>query len=150
MPTSSNIKQALIFDLSGVLLREEIDRVTVCKEGLSFVQQCKKANIRLLILSNWDPESFVDLQKSFPELFSLFDEHDIFIPKKLGLRKPQPQCYELVIGHLGSDYELFFVDDSSRNVVAAQECSITSVLHTNWHDTQRQLKRLGLMVVDIE
>lgn len=117
---------------------------TLDPEGLDFVKRCHKAGIRLLVLSNWDPESFKHIKVKYPELFNLFAPHDIFIPSYSGFRKPQPACYHHVMQHVGPEYELFFVDDSRNNVEAAERCGITSVWHAQWQETEQALIKAGL------
>lgn len=113
------------------------------KEGLKFVKKCKQHGIRILILSNWDPHSFQLIKEKFPELFSLFDEHDIVIPAYIGLIKPEDAAFDYMIRTLDIA-RTFFVDDSAANVNAARKYGITSIVHHNWQQTEQELIQNGM------
>ena len=106
--------------------------------GFEFVKLCKANGIRLLILSNWDPESFNSIKAKFPEIFSLFNEEDIFIPTIIGYMKPESGCYARVIemGNLNPKKTLF-IDDSEVNARAAISAGLQSIHHKNWDETEK-------------
>lgn len=96
-------------------------------QGIEFVQRCKKRGLHVYILSNFDTESFERIKQAHPELFSLFDEKDIFISGKMGLMKPDPAIYELLLSQAGIDADTcVFFDDQQENVLAARDCGINA------------------------
>jgi FMN phosphatase YigB (HAD superfamily) len=114
------------------------------KDALEFVKGCKAQDLRLLILSNWDPESFELLQKKYPEFFAHFDNEDIFIPATLGYSKPDPKAFDEIIKNRNLDLQkIIFIDDSATNVKAAQEYGLTAILHRDWDQTRLSLKELA-------
>lgn len=117
------------------------------EEGINFVQKCKQHKFKVLILSNWDPDSFELMKNKFSDFFKLFNEENIFTSANTGLIKPEPEIYRHVLkkGNLLSD-EVFFIDDNLGNVVSAKNCGIKSVCHTNWQNTEQELKNLGLKI----
>ncbi len=116
-------------------------------QGLAFVKKCKQSGLRILIISNWDPESFAAIKKKFPELFSLFNEQDIFIPADCGFIKPERELYNHVIAKANLAIgNTFFVDDSASNVAGAQQCGIISIVHSDWQKTEMELVSRGLRV----
>lgn len=138
------IKHGIEFIVVPELLVELTD---IMHEGLEFVKKCKAHGIEVVIISNWDPESFVLLKASIPDLFNLFDEKNIIIPQMAGVTKPAVQIYDYTIKNLGLDVsQCFFIDDSKANAEGARSCGITSVHHKNWHETERELVLCGLMV----
>ncbi|HEV2601932.1 MAG TPA: HAD-IA family hydrolase [Candidatus Babeliales bacterium] len=127
-----------------ILVPEKLTPLTLLdQEGFAFVKKCKNHGIRTLILSNWDPESFAFIKDTFPELFALFDEHDIVIPAHVGFIKPEVEIFEYMVRNLSLDVEkTIFVDDSATNTSAAQRYGIQSVTHRDWQQTEQELARI--------
>lgn len=112
-------------------------------QALEFIQQCHKNGIRVLILSNWDPGSFDMLAQTYPEIFSLIPERDRFIPAHTGFRKPEKEAYDYLLEKTGLRPEIcIFIDDSKKNIDAAQKCGVKGILHTSWDDTLAQIQAL--------
>lgn|GEM_PF-3204691 len=110
------------------------------QEALEFIEQCKENGTRILILSNWDPLSFVLIKQKYPELFSHFAESDIFIPATAGYTKPDKRIYQLILDTLKvNPEECYFIDDSKKNVEAAAECGIKVILHSTWPETIKKI-----------
>ena len=60
---------------------------------------------------------------------NLFQE--IFSAQKLGLFKNDPNAYLDIVGRIGKPQEeIIFIDDSSRNILAAQEANLQTILYT--------------------
>jgi len=142
-------QQAIIFDLGGVLLQYAgalhghlDDSALLDPQGLAFVQQCKKQGIRVLILSNCSAHSLIRLKNKFPELFSLFNEEDVFTSSSTGFRKPEIESYAHVVEATGLDAATtLFIDDSAINVKAAQDFGMQALLHTDWLATGYVLQK---------
>lgn len=135
------MKQTVLFDLSGVLLRE----AQVIEEGLAFVRECVENNLNIGIISNLDPVLFIIVREQMPHLFTLFPEHHITVPHMVGAAKPSRAIYEHALQKMKVDpTHCFFIDDSKVNVIAAQEYGITSVHHVDWKTTKEELKLCGL------
>ncbi len=117
---------------------------TLFDESMPFIQRCKQSTIRLMIISNWDPESFKALQQKFPYFFSYFDESDLIIPATIGYIKPEAEIYSAAQSKLDRKAQIFFVDDSERNVHGAHRAGISGITHKNWLTTQQELKAMGL------
>jgi FMN phosphatase YigB (HAD superfamily) len=121
--------------------------IALYQDGLEFVKKCKDKGIRIIILSNWDPESFVLVKEKFTTLFELCDEQDIIIPAHVGFVKPETEIYAYALKHLGLDAaQTFFVDDSASNVAASQKCGMIGVVHRTWQDTEQELVAQGLCI----
>lgn len=111
-------------------------------EALESIKKYKKEGIRLLILSNWDPLSFEYIKEKYPELFACFANEDIFIPATIGYAKPDKKVYRHILETLHiNNQDCFFIDDSKKNVEAAIECGIKSILHTHWNSTKSALEQ---------
>jgi FMN phosphatase YigB (HAD superfamily) len=124
-----------------ILIPEKLVALTTLdEEGLALVKKCKEHGMRLGILSNWDPESFVLVREKFSELFQLFDSNDVIIPADVGSIKPEISLYEYLIKNVIQDAkDAVFIDDSARNVTAAVACGMKGIVHRNWQQTEREL-----------
>lgn len=79
-----------------------------------------------------------------PKLTSLFNP--ILLAKELGVSKDQPACYTTVCKILQKKpTEVVFIDDSARNVAAAQTAGLPTI---HFSDTQSALKELALLTHD--
>lgn len=131
-----------------ILLPEQLVALTqLQEEGFEFIKRCKQKGIRIVMLSNWDPTSFIVAKEKFKELFALCNEEDIIIPAYAGYIKPEPEIFAYVIKKTGVDAsKAFFVDDSAVNVAAGQKHGITSIVHRSWQQTEQELKEKGLLI----
>ena len=95
---------------------------------VDFIQGLR-GEYRTVLLSNaWD-----NLRKLLEGLWKIDDVFDeIFISAEMGLAKPDPAIYKIVIDSLGQDpSELIFVDDFIENIKAAREASINAIHFRN-------------------
>ena len=108
--------------------------------AVDFIQRCHTQGIRILVLSNWDPISFKSLVQTHHNIFGNIKPEDLFIPASIGYAKPEQEAYQKVLNHTHIDPKnCIFIDDSKNNVIAAQKCGITSILHVDWDQTIAQL-----------
>jgi FMN phosphatase YigB (HAD superfamily) len=145
---SEHEKSLIKYGIEFVLIPELLIELTeIIDEGFEFVKKCKDNNIKLAIISNWDPESFKLIKVKFPEFFKLFNEQNIIIPSMLGKTKPCVEIYDYAVKKINSEISnCFFVDDSKINVEGAQKAGIKSVHHQNWKETKEKLVELGLKI----
>ncbi|MEM7575284.1 MAG: HAD-IA family hydrolase [Bacteroidota bacterium] len=103
-----------------------------------------KGQHRLLALTNWSAELFpwARAQYDFLQLFE-----DIMVSGEVGLKKPNPAIYQL----LSQRYELgdfagcLFIDDSQRNVDAAQDLGLESVRFQDPVQLKLDLEQRGVI-----
>ncbi|MFD8749441.1 HAD family hydrolase [Kitasatospora sp. NPDC059577] len=93
---------------------------------IGVARQARAAGVRTAVLSNslgrepYDPYAGFDLAGSFDE---------VVLSAEVGLRKPDPAIFRLVLDRLGVPAaECLFVDDSEENLATAAELGITPVL----------------------
>lgn len=98
------------------------------KAGIKFVQECKDQGFEVLILSNMDSGTYEALEENYPELFSLFEEKNIFISGDIGLIKPDYKIFQTVLSvrRINPEACVFF-DDQQENVNAALACGINAI-----------------------
>lgn len=96
------------------------------KPGASRVVELLKGKVGLHLLSNTNVLHFEHCLKQFPWL-KKFDCW--FLSYKMGLRKPDPAMYKMVLKTLGSKpQEVLYLDDIPENLVPAQALGIRTEL----------------------
>jgi len=80
---------------------------------------------RLYGLTNWSAETFPIAVKQF-EFLNWFEE--ILVSGEEGIKKPDPAIYELLLDRYQIDRKTaVFIDDSLRNVTAAEKVGLKSI-----------------------
>ena len=114
--------------LGGVRLEEGM---------LDAVAAIRGAGFKTGLLSNsWGVSGYP--RERFGELFDV-----VVISGEVGMRKPQPEIFRLTLDKLGIEASrCVFVDDHPGHLKAAQELSITTVLHRDPPQTIQELSEL--------
>ena len=102
----------------------------------SLVIRARSAGIRTALLSNsWGN----DYDRSdWPEMFDT-----VVISGEVGMRKPEPAIFELVLHRIGLPaQECVFIDDMAHNIVAAQKVGLAGIVHRTFDETAAELKAL--------
>ncbi|MDP3889529.1 MAG: HAD-IA family hydrolase [bacterium] len=123
---TNNSEQQLIYRTARMMFNPKrlCNTVTLIKEGLRFVIECKKKGYAVYVLSNFDTETFDLIKEKYPQLFELFD--GIIVSGNVHLIKPMPEIYELFTKKLPAQ-NCIFIDDQEENIYAAQGCGITAI-----------------------
>ncbi|GAB7180486.1 hypothetical protein ATKI12_0317 [Kitasatospora sp. Ki12] len=107
---------------------------------LQVARQARAAGVRTAVLSNslgrqpYDPYAGFDLDGTFDAVVLSADH---------GVRKPEPEAFQIVLDRLGvSAEECLFVDDSEDNLFAAQRLGFTPVLGLDEDVVVRRLREL--------
>ncbi len=136
---SHNIKRIVPKDL----LRRSFEENFRILPTFNIVKKLKQMSLILAELSNTVPSHADVIRKA--GLYDLFDE--VILSFEVGLRKPDPRIYELILNRLNIKSEqTFFVDDREENVRAAQGLGIKSFLFESPESLKRDLRKLGLVV----
>lgn len=102
------------------------------------------AGVRLVALTNWSAETIHHLAETFPGVVALFD--DIVVSGAEGVAKPDPEIFRILAGRLGHPLGgVFYVDDSSRNVIAARGAGMDAVQFTDAPELLSELRSRGLI-----
>jgi 2-haloacid dehalogenase len=108
------------------------------------VHELKGLGLRLYGLTNWSAESFHLAEPAAPAI-GLMD--DVVVSGRVGLTKPDPRIFELVVERFGVDpSRAVFVDDSPANVTAARAVGFHGLVFTGTPALRRELRALGLPV----
>ncbi|MBA2307133.1 HAD-IA family hydrolase [Candidatus Dependentiae bacterium] len=99
----------------------------------------------LLVLSNWDPWSFVGIRKKFSIELSYFD--DVIISGDINLMKPMHQIFKYILEkHNVSREDCIFIDDQFENIKGALSFGIKHPLHFQGaRGLRQQLRRLKVL-----
>jgi 2-haloacid dehalogenase len=101
-------------------------------------------NISLYALTNWSAESF-------PIALQLYDFlhwfNGILVSGAEGIKKPDPEIYELILTRYQLDRStVLFIDDNLRNIKAARASGIESIHYTDSESLMRSLIEYGVIL----
>jgi haloacid dehalogenase superfamily, subfamily IA, variant 3 with third motif having DD or ED/haloacid dehalogenase superfamily, subfamily IA, variant 1 with third motif having Dx(3-4)D or Dx(3-4)E len=102
----------------------------------SLVTRAHAAGVRTALLSNsWGNE------------YDRSDWHEMFdtvvISGEVGMRKPEPGIFELVLDRIGLPAdECVFIDDMAHNIVAAEQAGLVGIVHRTFDETASELEAL--------
>ncbi len=115
------------------------------EENVRLVPRLKE-RFNLAILSNHSREWSRFMLKEF-DFFNHFEQ--IIFSCDVGLRKPDPRIYELVLAKLRSKPdECLFIDDKKRNTEAAEQIGMKTVVLENPSNLREKLSQLGITFED--
>ncbi|MCM3659868.1 HAD family phosphatase [Georgenia satyanarayanai] len=108
------------------------------------VEELIAADIRVLGLTNWSAENFHEAARSVPVIDQL---EAVLVSGEVGVAKPDPAIYDLLIQRFKLDPPLtVFTDDSLRNVDAASGAGLVARHFTGAEQLRADLRELGLPV----
>lgn len=128
---TSDIEKQLVQQIIIKMFTPEllVSTIKIMPEGLRFVEKCKKQGHTLMVLSNWDAESFALLQEKMPELFIHFD--GLSVSGMTHQTKPKREAYAPLIERKSKfNEEIIFIDDQQENVDAARSLGLRGLLCT--------------------
>jgi 2-haloacid dehalogenase len=103
----------------------------------------KSAGYPLYGLSNWSAEKFHLVRPRFP-FFECFDE--MVISGEVGLVKPEPAIYELLLERIGRPAnECLFIDDNSSNILTADQLGIQTIQFRSPAQLHSELINRGIL-----
>jgi epoxide hydrolase-like predicted phosphatase len=102
----------------------------------SLVTRARAAGIRTALLSNsWGN----DYDRS--DWHAMFDI--VVISGEVGMRKPEPGIFELVLDRIGLPAdECVFIDDMAHNIAAAEQAGLVGIVHRTFDETILELQAL--------
>ncbi|NLR61337.1 HAD family phosphatase [Chitinophaga polysaccharea] len=99
---------------------------------------------KLYALTNWSDETFPVAWAIYPSLH-WFD--GIVVSGKEKMRKPSHAFYQLLLDRYQVPAaQALFIDDNIRNVIAAREFGIDSILFENSHQLKNELEKRSIIV----
>lgn len=106
------------------------------------VEQLKGYKVPVAMLSNID--------KRLAKLVKEFGLYDPFYPCllscEIGVEKPDPKAFELLINRLGlPPEEIVYIDDQPQNIDAAQKAGLDAILFESTEQLRSELNRRGVL-----
>jgi 2-haloacid dehalogenase len=112
-------------------------------DAVAILQDLQNLGVPLYALSNWPAESFSSVRRRF-DFLEWF--HGILISGEVGVIKPDPRIFELLIERFAIDPEdAVYIDDVEANLVAARLFGIHPVHFTTAKALREELACLGLL-----
>jgi len=127
--------------LENLLLDVYVKNSRFFQDVDEIVAKLRKAGYKLAILSNIEPNL-----AEFNKRRKLYDGFDVVVLScDVGLRKPDPKIFKLVLKKLSlKAEECFFVDDKAEHVTAARKLGIHAILFKNSSHLERELRKLDV------
>lgn len=126
--------------ITGLSIDEVRERLNGSRPNrllFDYIRDELKGGVRIGLLSNAAGNWLADLFD--PWQVALFDE--LVFSYEVGMIKPDPEMYELILNRLGVfPNESIFIDDSERYCTAAESLGITSIHHVDTNDTIRRIR----------
>lgn len=122
-------------DLSQLIHWDMRSWFTINAETVSIIQDLKRSDVKLMILSNMNEEGKAEMfgaSRYCGEIdwIGLFD--DILLSCDLFQLKPQEEIYRTCIERAGMNAETcLFIDDSPANIQAARESGLHGIVFSN-------------------
>lgn len=127
---------------AGQLIEYFDNLATVDEAMIELIKDLRTGGHRVGLLSNTHQEEIQPLLKRH-DLTPLFDE--IVISADVGLSKPDPKIFELMLERLGAEpAEAIFTDDNPKNVAGAETTGIKGVHFTTAESLRTELDKLGI------
>lgn len=139
----SSIREKLSWKIGNQQLKNAVrDNFTEIEGTRKIIEGLKKNGYSLGLLSiharEWIEycENKFNYHKLFDQIVYSFDE---------GISKPEQRAYELILEKLeAKPEESLFIDDSERNLQAAERLGITTVLFQNAEQLKEDLRQLKI------
>jgi len=110
---------------------------------VEILRAIKQAGYPVYALSNWPTEKWQLIRPRF-EFFNWFDE--IVISGEVGLAKPDPQIFRLLLDRIGyAPAECLYIDDAAHNIVVAAQLGFRTHHFETSEKLQAALQDLGVL-----
>jgi len=151
---ASSIEKSMLKKLIILMFEPEklATTIKIIQDGIACVRACKDRGYIVHILSNWDATSFDLIYNTYPELFRLFEQKNIFISGQRHMMKPDHACFN-AIKATDPDAIYIMVDDQPENIKAARQCGFYGILcvagknpiyqQTNYDDIYARIKNIA-------
>ena len=111
--------------------------------AVAILAELKHAGYELHALTNWSAETFPFAR----ERFAFLDWFQtILVSADVGLIKPDPAIFQLLLGRIGrTPAECLYIDDNARNVAAAAALGFDAIAFHDAAQLRDALRRRGLL-----
>lgn len=135
----------LVFDIGGVLFEPSMDPAqpfVPIQEGINLLEEC--ASYDLYICTNYASEVVEFLINEYPAHFE--PVKGFITPDRAGAKKPHPELFTYLLEQYPIvPQEAVFIDDTLRNIQAAEHAGFIGIHATEMALVRNQLRSLGLL-----
>lgn len=125
------------------IISEMISLKRANAEVLGFVQKLRK-KYQVAYLTNYNRDYWEEVKKKFDP--SPYFDYGI-VSYQIKARKPAPEGFLTIMKHFQvKPEETIFIDDAEKNLVAAKELNIKTILFKNLSQLKEELERLGIQI----
>ncbi len=113
-------------------------------ETVEILRQLKQSgHYKLYALTNWSAETFPTALEMY-DFLHWFDGRVVSGEEKM--RKPNPLFYQILLDRFQlKAEETLFIDDSARNINAAEQLGINGILFHSPQQLEKDLKKTGIL-----
>lgn len=114
------------------------------EQSVAIKERLEATGAPLYAITNFAADTFAESQERFPVLANF---EDVVVSAQVGLIKPDPAIYQLLLDRNGlAASDCIFIDDSLANIATARQLSMHVHHFTAPEDLRRDLQRLGFDV----
>ena len=138
----SALRKSLGIDISDAHLRKGWNEILIGEmPGISGLLARAAEHLPLYAFTNSNPEHQECVWARFSDLLRPFRQ--VFVSSRIGLRKPEPEAFQYVVGAIGVPaHRILFFDDLIENVEGAWACGLRAVRVKTNTDVRDVLSRL--------
>ena len=138
-----------VYDLLGTRLStEDFDRgwnsiYLGLLPGIESLLQQLRQTIRLVALTNTNQIHAKEWRVRYSDALTYFEK--VFASYEMGARKPNPECFQIVLDYLDIEPgKIVFIDDNVENVNGANAVGVRGLVATMPLEIAEELRRKGL------
>lgn len=135
----------LVFDIGGVLFEPSMDPTrpfVPIEEGINLLEECTAHD--LYICTNYASEVVEFLINEYPAHFEPVKGY--ITPDRAQAKKPRPEIFQYLLERYPIvPQEAVFIDDSLRNIEAANNVGFIGIHAADMSQVRSQLRSLGLL-----
>lgn len=114
-------------------------------DGIAPLLTAARKNLRLVALTNTNAPHAQRWQALYADTLKVFEQ--VFMSHEIGLRKPDPRCFQAVLDYLNlPPEEVVFVDDTPGHVEAAVSMGMRGIVAVSPSQIARDLRELGVLL----
>lgn len=116
-------------------------------ETVTIIKALKNKGYKIFLFSNIGERTYVDFEKKFPEIVTLFDDICIAHAHDGWIQKPQQAAFEkFLIKFSLNPEQCIFIDNSKKNIKTAQQKKFKTIKFKYPKTLKKELHKLGILL----
>jgi putative hydrolase of the HAD superfamily len=125
------------------LMSSWYDMLMPMEESINILRQLKARKYNTYVLSNYHLRAFEKIHSSY-DFFNIFD--GLVVSSHINMLKPSPEIYKHLVSSCSiKPEESLFIDDTDKNIYAAEKLGFHTILFAGADDLLKQLKNQSLL-----